>query len=265
MNKKKSQQGFWARTIAVKVPEVTVSFWIIKLLTTGMGETTSDFLAHRFDPPVVVAIMGALFVGALIVQVSAARLRPWLYWLVVILVSIFGTMIADVIHIAGGVPYAVSSTGFALAVLIIFLVWYRREGTLNIISIDSRRRELFYWALVVATFALGTAIGDLVASSFRLGFLASALLFSAAIIIPGVLYWRSGCTAVAPFWAAYVLTRPVGASFADWMGVGPERGGLGWGTGPVSLAFGCLIIGVATATWLAGRYGRSLRTRELAQ
>ncbi|MGV8856837.1 MAG: hypothetical protein ACOH2L_19675 [Devosia sp.] len=248
----------WGDTIATKVPEVTVSFWILKLLTTGMGETTSDFLVRRFDPPIAVAVMGALFVAALLAQLATARLRPMLYWLVLILVSIFGTMVADVIHVAAGVPYAISTVAFALAVAAIFFLWHRREDTLTFVSIDNRRRELFYWALVVATFALGTAIGDLVASSFGLGFLASALLFSAAIIIPGILYWRSGSTSVGAFWAAYVLTRPVGASFADWMGVGAERGGLDWGTGPVSMGLAALILVVAVLTWQASRR-RSVR------
>ncbi|MEO5807635.1 hypothetical protein [Devosia sp.] len=265
MLKPHNRDGFWNQTIVGKVPQVTISFWIIKLLTTGMGETTSDFLARQFDPPLIVATMGALVAAALIVQLNAARLRPWLYWLVVILVSIFGTMVADVIHVAAGVPYFVSTMAFALAVLAIFVAWYRREGTLDITSIDNRRRELFYWALVVVTFALGTAIGDLVASSFRLGFLASALLFSGAIIVPGALYWRSGGTAVAPFWCAYVLTRPVGASFADWMGVGPERGGLGWGTGPVSLALGGVIVVVALAVWLTRRRASSSVTFDIGQ
>lgn len=248
---KDAAQGFWRAPIAAKVPEVTAGFWVLKLLTTGMGETTSDFLVHRFDPPLAAATVGAVFLAALALQVRSGRLHFLLYWLVVVLVGIFGTMVADAIHVTAGVPYLVSAPVLALTVLAIFALWRRIEGTLDVATIDTRRRELLYWALVVATFALGTALGDLTASSFGLGYLASALLFCAAIVPPAFLFWRR--KGVAAFWCAYVLTRPVGASFADWMGVGPERGGLGWGTGPVSLVTGLLIIAVASAILLNRR------------
>ncbi|MGV8953833.1 MAG: hypothetical protein ACOH2M_22230 [Cypionkella sp.] len=244
-------QGFWKAPIAVKVPEVTTGFWVLKLLTTGMGETTSDFLVHRFDPPLAAAVVGTVFLAALCLHVRSSRLHFLLYWLVVVLVAIFGTMVADAIHVTAGVPYLLSAPALALVVLAIFALWRRLEGTLDMATIDTRRRELLYWALVVATFAMGTALGDLTATSFGLGYLASALLFTAAIVPPALLFWRG--KGVIAFWCAYVLTRPVGASFADWMGVGPERGGLGWGTGPVSLAIGLLIIVVAGAMFPARR------------
>jgi uncharacterized membrane-anchored protein len=248
---KDATHDFWRAPIAAKVPEVTAGFWMLKLLTTGMGETTSDFLVHRFDPPLAAAVVGGVFVAALALQVRSGRLHFLLYWLVVVLVGIFGTVVADAIHVTAGVPYLVSAPVLALTVVAIFALWRRMEGTLDVATIDTRRRELLYWALVVATFALGTALGDLTASSFGLGYLASALLFVVAIVPPTLLYWRG--KGVAAFWCAYVLTRPVGASFADWMGVGLERGGLGWGTGPVSLVMGLLIIAVAAMMLLKRR------------
>lgn len=248
---KDARHRFWRAPIAPKVPAVTAGFWVLKLLTTGMGETTSDFVVHRFDPPLVAAVVGVVFIAALALQVRSARLNFLLYWLVVVLVGIFGTMVADAIHVTAGVPYLVSAPVLALTVLAIFALWRRLEGTLDVATIDTRRREVLYWALVVATFALGTALSDLTASSFGLGYLASALLFVVPIVPPALLYWRG--KGVAAFWCAYVLTRPVGASFADWMGVGPERGGLGWGTGPVSLVMGLLIIAVAAMMLLKRR------------
>ena len=159
-----------------RVPEITVFFWIIKLLTTGMGETTSDYLAHQMNPIFAVALAGSGLIAALLVQFSARRYIPWVYWLAVIMVAIFGTMAADAIHVGLYVPYLISTAGFAVALSVIFAVWYASERTLSIHRIYTFRRELFYWATVMATFALGTAAGDMTASTLGLGYFTSGLL-----------------------------------------------------------------------------------------
>lgn len=221
-----------------KVPQVTALFWLVKVLTTGMGETTSDFLGH-LNLVVAGGLSIVLFVTAFVWQYRADRYIPQVYWFAVVMVSVVGTMFADVVHLAG-VPYWGSSSFYAVVLAGIFLAWHRSEGTLAIHSVRTRRRETFYWATVLATFALGTAVGDLSATVWKLGYLDSGLLFAGLIAVPFVA-WRFGLGEVAAFWSAYVLTRPLGASFADWMGVEPHRGGLGWGTGPVSLTLGIVI------------------------
>lgn len=226
-----------------KVPEITVYFWIVKLLTTAMGETTSDYFVHRFSPIIVVAIFGLFLLCSLLVQLAARRYNAWIYWLAVTLVAIFGTMAADVLHIGLGIPYLVSTTFFSIALLIIFVMWYATEKTLSIHSIVTIRRELFYWATVLTTFALGTAAGDMTATTMHLGYFSSGILFAALICIPAFSYWLFGLNEVFTFWFAYVLTRPLGASFADWIGRTPDLGGLGVGTGTVSVILTILIIG----------------------
>lgn len=165
------------------------------------------------------------------------------------MVSVFGTMAADVVHVIAGIPYSVSAVGFALALAAVLALWYASERTLSIHSIHTTRREAFYWATVLTTFALGTAVGDLTAGTLHLGYLPSGFLFAALIVLPVLGRRFLGLNAVAAFWAAYVLTRPLGASFADWMGVPTARDGLGWGTGPVSLAL--LVPIVALVGYLA--------------
>jgi len=221
--------------LASKVPEITVLFWVTKILTTGMGETTSDFVVTTIDPVIGVAVAFVLLVGALVLQFRTRRYVPWVYWLAVVLVSVFGTMAADVVHVQFGIPYEVSTAGFAVALAAVFVVWYLTERTLSIHAIDTTRREAFYWAAVLATFALGTAAGDWAAHVIGLGYLGSGLVFLGAICVPLIAYVVFHADAVVTFWVAYVLTRPLGASFADWLGVAPERGGLGIGTGIVSL------------------------------
>ncbi|WP_225845233.1 hypothetical protein [Streptomyces sp. HPF1205] len=224
-----------------KVPvRITVGFWVTKVLTTGMGETTSDFLGHTVNPAVagLVGLIGLVL--ALRWQLRSDRHSPWIYWLAVVMVSVFGTMAADVIHVIAGVPYAVSTAFFFLLLIAVLAVWRRSEGTLSIHTIGTPRRERFYWATVLTTFALGTAAGDLTATTLHLGYFSSGMLFAALIAVPA-LARLLGLDPVTSFWWAYVLTRPLGASFADWMGVDRSRGGLGWGTGPVSLALAALI------------------------
>ena len=225
-----------------KVPEIDLAFWLIKILTTAMGEVTSDYLVHQFDPVIVVPIAGLGLLGALLLQFRAARYVPGIYWLTVVMVAIFGTMAADVLHIGLGIPYLVSSAFFAIALAIVFATWYRTERTLSIHRIDTRRRELFYWAAVLVTFALGTATGDMTASTLGLGYFASGWLFAGLIALPALAYRLANVNAIAAFWIAYILTRPLGASFADWVGRPRSLSGLGLGTGFVSLGLTIVIV-----------------------
>jgi len=225
-----------------KVPEVTIYFWIIKLLTTAMGESTSDYLVYNINPYIAVALGGIGLVVALVIQFSVRRYVPWIYWLTVLMVAIFGTMGADVVHIVLGVKYLDSTIFFAIVLAIIFAVWYVSEKTLSIHSITTRRRELFYWATVMATFALGTAAGDTTAATLRLGYFSSGILFAVLIAIPTLAYFLLHLNGIVAFWLAYIMTRPLGASFADWSGK-PTLGGIGLGDGIVSLVLAILIIG----------------------
>ncbi|MDF3289945.1 COG4705 family protein [Streptomyces silvisoli] len=235
-----------------KVPEVTAYFWIIKVLTTGMGETTSDYLARVLNPMVAVGIAGLALVAALALQFSARRYVSWVYWLAVTMVSVFGTMAADVLHVGLGIPYFASTAFYVLVLAGIFAAWYASEKTLSIHSIHTRRRELFYWATVMATFALGTAAGDMTAVTMKLGYFSSGVMFAVLIAIPALAYWKLGLNEIFAFWFAYIVTRPLGASFADWMGVPTRRGGLNLGTGPVSLGL-AVVIGLFVAYMAVSR------------
>ncbi len=226
------------------VPAITPMFWVVKILTTGMGETTSDFGFHSFNPFLVVTAGGIAFVGAMAWQLSRHRYVVGVYWLAVVMVSVFGTMVADGLHVELGIPYLASTVFFACLLGVVFGWWYRTESTVSIHRIDTPRRERFYWATVLTTFALGTAVGDLCATTLHLGYFGSGVLFAALIAVPALGNARFGLPPVLAFWTAYVLTRPLGASFADWMGISHARGGLGWGTGPVSAALAVLIAGV---------------------
>lgn len=228
--------------MAVKVPEVTLVFWITKILTTGMGETTSDYLAHQINPMIAVVIAGIGLVAALALQFSVRRYVAWIYWLAVVMVSIFGTMAADILHIGLGIPYLISTVFFLIVLAAIFAAWYASEKTLSIHSIYNMRRELFYWATVLATFALATAAGDMTATTMHLGYFSSGVMFAIIFAVPAVAYWKMKLNPIVAFWFAYIVTRPLGASFADWMGVSHIRSGLGWGTGSVSLSLAVLIV-----------------------
>jgi uncharacterized membrane-anchored protein len=227
---------------ARRVPEITVYFWAIKALSTAMGESTSDYLVHAMAPELAVVLGFVGFVIALAVQFSKRRYVAWAYWLAVVGVGVFGTMAADVLHVGFGVPYVASSVLYGIVLLVVFVSWQRTEKTLSIHSIDTDRREAFYWAAVVATFAMGTAVGDLTAVTLGLGYLASGLLFAAVIAVPALGYWRLGWNPILCFWIAYVVTRPLGASFADWMGKPQSAGGLGWGDGTVAVVLTSAIV-----------------------
>jgi uncharacterized membrane-anchored protein len=221
--------------LAAKVPEITVMFWVLKLVTTGMGEAMSDFLGETSIPLAVVVGGGGMWL-ALRLQTRAREYQAWRYWLAVMMVAIFGTMIADGIHDGASISYAVTTPLFAAIVAIVFIRWHRAEGTLSIHSITTRRRERFYWSAVFGTFALGTAAGDLTAALLGLGYLNSIFLFAILISIPALAWSRFRLHPIIAFWSAYVLTRPLGASFADWFSKAPgETGsGLHLGDGPVS-------------------------------
>lgn len=241
------------RYLLAKVPQITIFFWIVKILTTAMGESTSDFLVQAINPELAVVIGFLAFGAALALQFSVGRYIAWVYWLTVAMVAVFGTMAADVLHIGLGVPYLYSTIFFGVSLLGIFVLWYAIEGTLSIHSINTPRRELFYWLTVLATFALGTAAGDMTASTLGLGYLTSGIVFAILIALVAVAHFvarslrfaehkRQSRNAVAAFWLAYILTRPLGASFADWMGKSPSIGGLGWGDGGVALGLTILIL-----------------------
>jgi uncharacterized membrane-anchored protein len=222
-----------ARVALTKVPEITVIFWVLKLLTTGMGEAMSDFLGNKSVPiAAAIGIFGLSF--AIWLQIRQREYRAPIYWFAVMMVAIFGTMMADGIHDGASIPYSVTTPLFGLIMAAIFVCWYRSEGTLSIHSITTRRREGFYWATVLATFALGTAAGDLTATPLNLGFFPSALLFIAIILIPAVGWWRFHLNPIVAFWFAYIVTRPIGASLADWLSKPPSITGLGLGDGTVS-------------------------------
>jgi uncharacterized membrane-anchored protein len=223
-------------------PTITPSFWGLKILTTAMGEATSDFFVNRFDPRLAVVCAAVVFAVVLWWQLRAPTYLTVTYWSAVVMVSVFGTMCADVVHVEFKVPYAVSAIAFGLVLIVVFALWNRVEGTLSIHSITTTRRELFYWLAVTVAFALGTAVGDFTAYTAKLGYFGSGLLFTGLIIVPALGFWLARMNSVLMFWSAYVLTRPLGASYADWMGKPKIVGGLGWGSGNVSLVLSAIIV-----------------------
>lgn len=230
-----------AADVLLKVPEVTVYFWIVKLLSTAMGESTSDYLVFQINAHVAV-VLGCLgLVVALLLQFAMRRYVAWIYWFAVDMVAVFGTMAADVLHVVIGIPYLVSTVFFAAVLTVVFVAWYANEKTLSIHTVYPGRREMFYWATVIATFALGTAAGDMTASTLGLGYFPSIVLFAVLIAVPAVGYWVFGLNETVAFWFAYVVTRPLGASIADWLGK-PFLGGLGLGDGKVALVLTVLIV-----------------------
>lgn len=222
------------RYYEAKVPNISLSFWVAKILSTAMGEATSDFLVFHTNAYLAVVGGGLGFAIALMLQFWTRRHIPAIYWLLVVMVSIFGTMVADVVHVVLGVPYVISTVAFAVALLTILWTWNTIERSLSIHTVETPRREAFYWATVIVTFALGTAAGDLTAATFGMGYLNSAILFTALFALPGLAYFALGLNEVASFWTAYILTRPMGASFADWFDKPVSTSGLGYGTPAVA-------------------------------
>jgi uncharacterized membrane-anchored protein len=228
----------------LRVPEITVAFWVIKGLSTALGEASSDFLVNAMAPAAAVLLGFAGFVLALALQFRARRYVAGTYWFAVAMVGIFGTMAADVLHVGFHVPYTASAILYGLLLAAVFVAWQRSENTLSIHSIDTPRREAFYWATVVATFAMGTALGDFTAATLHLGFFPSAVLFAALIAIPAAGHFRLGWNPIFCFWSAYIVTRPLGASIADGLSKPAARSGIGLGDGPVTAVLAVAIVGM---------------------
>ena len=222
--------------VAAKVPEVIFLFWVVKILTTAGGEATSDYFKTWGN------IRGGgtevlVFLVGLVLQFGTRRYRALAYWFLAFAIAIFGTGVSDFLHLDVHIPYAGTTLLWALVLVTIFWLWQRSEGTLSIHSITTQRREAFYWATVFATFALGTALGDFTATSLNLGYLGSGILFGVLILLPALAWWQFGLNAIAAFWMSYVLTRPLGASFADYISKPRALGGLNFGDGPTAVLF----------------------------
>jgi uncharacterized membrane-anchored protein len=242
-----------------KVPEVTLAFWIIKIMSTTVGETGADYLAVHLGlgTTVTTVIMASLLLIALVAQLQKRRYVPWIYWLTVVLVSVVGTQITDALTDRLGVSLYVSTAAFAAALGATFAVWYATERTLSIHSIVATRRELFYWAAILFTFALGTAAGDLATEALGLGFTLGTAICGALIAAIAISYYL-GANAVLTFWLAYILTRPLGASLGDLLSQAREYGGLGFGTIYTSLGFLTVIIALVAFITVQDRRGPRL-------
>jgi uncharacterized membrane-anchored protein len=237
-----------ARQMLNKVPEVTLAFWVIKIMATTVGETAADYLAVHvgLGTAVTGGIMAAVLVAVLAFQMRAQRYVPWVYWLTVVLVSVVGTQITDAMTDRLDISLYTSTAVFALLLAVTFTAWYWVERTLSIHTITTTRREGFYWAAILFTFALGTAAGDLATEALSLGFTVGVLVF-AGLIAATCAACRLGANAVLTFWVAYILTRPLGASLGDLLSQSPAYGGLGLGTIMTSLIFFAVITALVTA------------------
>ncbi|WP_434094625.1 COG4705 family protein [Streptomyces hyaluromycini] len=229
-----------------KVPEVTVYFWIIKVLCTTVGETAADLLNERAGLGLtgVSVLMSALLAVVLVVQFRSSAYRPGVYWSAVVLISVVGTLVSDNLTDNMGVPLETSTTVFAIVLALVFFAWYRRERILSIHHIDTTSRESFYWLAVLSTFALGTAAGDLVSERIGLGYWLSAVLFAAVIAAVAIAHFALDLDALWSFWSAYILTRPLGASIGDYLSQPTGDGGLGLGTVLTSALFLAVILGL---------------------
>ncbi|QOZ73479.1 hypothetical protein WN72_20285 [Bradyrhizobium arachidis] len=228
-----------------KVPEVTAIFWVIKILSTTVGETGADYLAVHvgLGAGLTAICMTGLLVAALLLQLSRRLYVPWIYWLTVVLVSIVGTQLTDLLTDKLDISLYISTAAFAVALAATFAVWYRAERTLSIHSIVTTRRELFYWTAILFTFALGTASGDLATEALGLGFQLGVVAFG-ALIVAAALAYAVGANSVLTFWLAYILTRPLGASLGDLLSQAREYGGIGLGTIQTSIVFLTVIVGL---------------------
>jgi uncharacterized membrane-anchored protein len=229
-----------------KVPELTLYFWVIKVLCTTVGETAADFLNDNLGLGLTKTtyIMGTLLVAALVLQFRYRRYVPSVYWLAVVLISIVGTLITDNLSDNLGVSLVTTTIGFSIVLAIVFALWWASERTLSIHTIYTTRREAFYWLAVLFTFALGTAAGDLAAERINLGYLLSGLMFGAMIAAVAFAHYRLKLNAVLAFWIAYILTRPLGASLGDYLSQPRADGGLGLGTVVTSAIFLTAIVAV---------------------
>jgi uncharacterized membrane-anchored protein len=227
-----------------RVPRVTIDFWMIKLMAVTMGETAADYLAVNLGLGLTVTslIMAALLVVSIVIQFQQKRYIPWSYWLAVVLISIVGTLVTDNLVDNFGVALQTTSIVFSILLAITFFWWWKSEGTLSIHSISTDRREIFYWLAILFTFALGTAVGDLIAEVFGLGYVTTGVIFGVIIAAITLAYYLLDLNAVFAFWLAYILTRPLGASFGDYLSQPTEYGGLGLGTIYTSSLFLAIIV-----------------------
>ena len=239
------------RQMLNKVPQVTFYFWVIKILCTTVGETAADFLNESLNLGLTgtSVVMGVLLIITLFFQFRSAKYVPGIYWLAVVLISIVGTLITDNLTDNLGVSLEITTAVFAIALAITFVIWYAVEKTLSVHKINTLRREAFYWLAILFTFALGTAAGDLVAESFKLGYLLSAGIFAGLIAIVFLAYKFLKLNAVLAFWIAYILTRPLGASIGDYLSQSHADGGLQFGTVVTSVIFLAAIL--VTVIYLA--------------
>jgi uncharacterized membrane-anchored protein len=224
----------FAEPAAAKVPEVVLVFWLVKILTTGGGEATSDYLKIYGNFGGGGTEVALLMIG-LVLQFGTRRYRAFAYWFLAYAIAIFGTGVSDFLHLDIHIPYAGTTLLWAIVLAAIFWTWHHNEGTLSIHSIITQRRECYYWSTVFATFALGTALGDYTANAVNLGYLASGILFSVVIVLPALAWWKLGLNQVTAFWMAYVVTRPLGASFADYVSKPRKLSGVGFGDGATAL------------------------------
>ncbi|QPC89986.1 hypothetical protein [Mesorhizobium sp. INR15] len=227
-----------------RVPEVTLDFWLIKLMAVTMGETAADYLAVNLGLGLTVTslIMSGVLIVALVLQFAQKRYVPWAYWLAVVLISVVGTLVTDNLVDNFGVRLQTTTITFSVVLAATFAVWYASERTLSIHTIFTTKREIFYWLAILFTFSLGTAAGDLVAETFDMGYLVSGLMFGGVIALITLAYYLVNLDGILAFWLAYILTRPLGASFGDLLSQPVEYGGLGFGTTYTSLIFlGCIV------------------------
>ncbi len=221
-----------------RVPKVTIDFWLIKLMAVTVGETAADYLAVNLGLGLTTTslIMTAVLIMALVLQFARKRYVPWAYWIVVVLISIVGTLITDNLVDNFGIHLETTTAWFTVALIVTFVIWYAYEGTLSIHTIFTTQREVFYWLAILFTFSLGTAAGDLLAESFDLGYLTTGLIFAGVIAVITLAY-ALGMNSILSFWLAYIFTRPLGASLGDLLSQPVDYGGLGFGTIATSLIF----------------------------
>jgi uncharacterized membrane-anchored protein len=234
------------RRLLNKVPEVTIYFWIIKIMATTVGETAADFLNTHLNMGLTntTYVMGALLLITLFFQFRSRKYVPGIYWLAVVLLSVVGTLVTDNLVDNFGVTLPTTTVVFGVALAATFAAWYASEKTLSIHAVTTTRREAFYWLAILFTFALGTAAGDLTAEKLNLGYWLSAVMFAAVIAVVTLAHYRFGLNAVLAFWIAYILTRPLGASLGDFLSQPTDNGGLGVGTVGTSALFLVTILGV---------------------
>lgn len=255
-----------ARQMLNKVPEITIFFWIIKVLATTIGETAADLLNTNLNLGLTITtfIMSGLLIVALFFQFKSKKYVPSIYWLVVVLISVVGTLITDNLSDNFKVPLTITTTIFLIALVVTFAVWYVNEKTLSIHSIFTTKREAFYWLAILFTFALGTAVGDLMAERLDVGYWKSAAMFAAMIGVVVIAFYCLRLNSVVAFWTAYILTRPLGASLGDFLSQSHRAGGLALGTVDTSSIFLITILSIVIFLTITKR-DQSLVAKNMGQ